>query len=91
METITVIIHYLKKDKKFLKDYQAITIKDDRDFVMVEYGNEAFDHGNEKAQGFIEGLRYVFTDLTVKYKNVADYENEGAWINGTKYRIRKIV
>jgi len=74
MESITVITHYSKDDKQFLGDYQAITIKNDRDFVMVEYGNEALDKGNEKAQGFIEGITYVLTDLTVEYKNVADYE-----------------
>lgn len=89
MKTLNVIIHYLKKDKKFLEDYQGITIKDDKDITIVRYGNQG-NQGNEKASGFIDGITYVFPDLTVEYKNVADYKNEEAWINGTKYNIRKI-
>jgi len=79
MDTITVIIHYLKKDKQMLGDYQGIDIKDDQGYIIAEYGNEALDQGNEKTNGFIDGILYAFPDTTVEYQPVADFDNEEAW------------
>ena len=66
MEKLTVITHYFKDDKDFERAYALITIHAEDGYVIAEYDDK------EVAMGFVNGVRFVFTDVTVEYQNIAD-------------------
>jgi len=57
---LTVITYYHPDDKEFMGDYHSIEILDSTGVVVMNYGDHYHDKGSERAQGFIEGILWVY-------------------------------
>lgn len=75
---ILVITHFDKDDPNCYGEYCEITIHTydgDRPRKIAEYGDWYHDKGKEKAEGFVDGIKYcVDVDVAVEHRNVADWE-----------------
>ncbi len=72
---IEVVTHFWTNDPGCNSDYARIELLID-DELAIEYQDDYHDKGQEKIDGFIEGLRWVFDDNLpkIKHTNVADEE-----------------
>lgn len=71
---IEVISHYDKNEDEYCTgDYCAVTVKID-DKTCQRYGDYYHDKGEQKAEGFIDGVRYFNPDVNVIYIKIADWD-----------------
>lgn len=71
---IEVIIHYCKNaDAQCTGDYSAVTVNIDGK-LCAYYGDYYHDKGEERADGFVDGMRYLNPDANVTYNKVADWD-----------------
>ena len=79
MKTMTILEHHQKsedgEDDDFGGDYWDLEILDENGACIKTYGDAYHDRGSDKAEGFIDGMRYVSNEeIKVEYKDVADRE-----------------
>ncbi len=68
------VTHYSKGDPSCYGNYYDIELLSESGMVIVEYGNH-HDHGEEKTEGFIEGIEWVLGEtVNLEKVNVADRE-----------------
>ena len=77
---VKIIKHYAKNDPKFDRDYTGIDIIIDGDLV-IEYGDSYHDNGQEKSEGFVDALNYIWEskfieNLIIIDDRVADGEED---------------
>jgi hypothetical protein len=72
-ETLHVITHFSDYDTDCGGDYRSVTIHDEMDFKIAEFGDESDDSGTEKADAFVEAINHMQGfDTEVEYADVAD-------------------
>lgn len=71
IKKIDVIWHYHKDDKKFLGDYWNIEVFIGQNKIL-EYGDDYHDKGQDKVNGFIDGVKSCGYEVIVNHKRIAD-------------------
>lgn len=67
------VTHYSKGDPSCYGEYYDIELISETGMVIVEYGGYNIDKGEEKMEGFIEGVEWVLGEkVKLEKKNVAD-------------------
>lgn len=69
------VTHYPKSDPDCDGDYYDIELLSETGMVIVEYGDYYHEKGEEKMEGFIEGVEWVLGEkVKVERVDVADRE-----------------
>jgi hypothetical protein len=69
MRKIKVVTYYGPNDLGFMKDYYGIAAFDEEGNEIASYGDYYHDKGEEKIQGFLDGLRFAFGEIEVIKEN----------------------
>lgn len=76
MKTATIVIHYPSNDKSFRTDYCSVDVIIDKKKVR-DYLDGYHENGVERAEHFVDGLKFCFPELNIERKQIADgYPNE---------------
>ncbi len=71
--TVTQVTHYPEDDPKGNGDYYDIELLDAEGKVIATFGDYYHDKGQEKAEGFIQGVEYALgVKVKVVHKKAAD-------------------
>lgn len=74
MKIFTILEHH-EKGEDCHGDYFDLEILDENGTCIQTYGDAYHDSGNDKAEGFIDGVRYASNEeIKIEYKDVADRE-----------------
>lgn len=75
MRKFKVITHFTEDDEDCSGDYSSVSIEDEKGSVVASYGDHYHDKGTEKAEGFIEGVKFALQeDIEVEEININDAE-----------------
>jgi hypothetical protein len=73
MIDITILTHFDVEDEECGGDYFDVEVLDSNRKVLASYGDYYHDKGEDKAEGFVEGLKAASKEpVNVIYKSVAD-------------------
>ena len=74
---LKIIEHYFMDDEDCEGDYAWVEVFDvDKKILMQTYGDYYHDHGDDKAEAFVDGVRYMAGEsVKVKYESIADSED----------------
>lgn len=73
IKQIDIIEHFAVDDPDCIGDYCSVEIRINNESV-IEYDDDYHDKGQEKAQGFIDALKYLGCYIEPNTDQVADYE-----------------
>lgn len=81
---LKIITHFYNDDPDCSGDYASVTVELEG-MVIANYGDYYHDKGEEKAEGFIDGVRYMNNrhnePTQVEYESVADATEDGSLFN----------
>lgn len=55
--------YYSQDDPECYEDYYGIALFDEMGEKIVEYGDHYHDKGEEKMEGFLDGMRYMTDEI----------------------------
>jgi major membrane immunogen (membrane-anchored lipoprotein) len=75
MHKFKIITHFLEEDEYCTGDYCSVTIEDQKGNIVKSYGDYYHDKGREKAEGFIEGVKFALQEnVELEYISINDSE-----------------
>jgi hypothetical protein len=68
-----LVTYYPKSDEDFDGDYVSVALFDENGKEIVSYGDYYHDKGDEKMEGFIDGLKYILgQDIVIEEEDEFD-------------------